>query len=108
MSHVQNDTRKIVESKDITEGIVRMMVIDLRPFDTVEDVDFNQLFKLIFNSFPNPNSFGNPDSLENPDKFENLKFSDIRPDPEKISYSQPDPIFLAHLFKNTVIFINIY
>ena len=56
-----------------------MMVLDLRSFDIVEDVGFNELFKLVPNPFPNPNSFGNPDSLENfesfenPDKFENLE-----------------------------------
>ena len=50
-----------------------MMVLDLRPFDTVEDVDFNELFKLVPNFFPNPNSFGNPSYFGNPDKFENLE-----------------------------------
>ena len=48
-----------------------MMVLDL-PFDIVEGVGFNELFKLVPNPFPNPNSFGNPDSFENPDSFGNL------------------------------------
>ena len=52
-----------------------MMVLDLRPFDIVEGVSFNELFKLVSNPFPNPNSFGNPD------KFKNL---------EKISRSRSD------------------
>ena len=39
-----------------------MMVLDLRPFDIVESVGSNELFKLV------PNSFGNPDSFENPRK----------------------------------------
>ena len=73
MSRVQNVTRKIVKPKDITEGIARMMVLDLRPFDIVEGVGFNELFILVTNSFPNPNSFGNSDSFENPDKFDNLE-----------------------------------
>ena len=60
-------TRKIVKPKDITEGIARMMVLDLRPFDTVEGVDFDELFKLV------PNPFPNPDSFKNPNKFENLE-----------------------------------
>ena len=57
-----------------------MMVLDLRPFDTVEGVGFNELFILVPNPFPNPNSFGNLDSFknlgsfENPDKFENFEF----------------------------------
>ena len=73
------DTRKIVKSKDITEGIARMMVLDLRPFDIVEGVGFNELYILVTNLFPNPNSLGNRDSFENPysfenrDKFENLQ-----------------------------------
>ena len=49
------------------------MVLDLRPFDIVEGVVFNDLFILVTNSFPNANSFGNPDSFENPDKFENSR-----------------------------------
>ena len=49
MSHVQNDTRKIVKPKDITEGIARMMVLDLRPFDIVEGMGFNELFILVTN-----------------------------------------------------------
>ena len=65
MSHVQNDTRKIVKPKDITKGIARMMVLDLQTFDIVEG--FNKLFKLV------PNPFPNPDSFQNPDKFENLE-----------------------------------
>ena len=43
------------------------MVLDLRLFDIVEDVDFNELFKLVLNPFPNPDSF------KNLDKFENLE-----------------------------------
>ena len=50
-SHVQNDTRKTVKRKDMTEGIARMMVLDLRPFDTVKDVNFNELFKLVSQFF---------------------------------------------------------
>ena len=46
MSRVRNDTRKIVKSKDITEGNARTMVLDLRPFDIVEGVGFNELFLL--------------------------------------------------------------
>ena len=69
---MQNDTRKIVKPKNITEGIVRMMVLDLRPFDIVEGVGFNELFKLVSNPFPNLNSFENFDSFENPDFFGNL------------------------------------
>ena len=49
-----------------------MMVLDLRAFDTVEGVGFNELFKLVPNPFLNPNCFGNSDSFENPDKSENL------------------------------------
>ena len=86
MSHVQNDTRKIVKPKDITERSARMMVLDLRPFDIVEGVSFNELFKLVSNPFPNPNSFGNPGSFENPDQFENLV-----PVPKK--FRAPGPIF---------------
>ena len=69
MSHVQNDARKIVKSKDITEEIARMMVLDLRFFDTVEGVGFNELFKLVPNPFSNLNSFGNPDKFENLEIF---------------------------------------
>ena len=46
-----------------------MIVLDLRPFDIVEGVGFNELFILITNSFPNPNSFVNPDSFENLEIF---------------------------------------
>ena len=82
-----------------------MMVLDLRSFDIVEGVGFNELFILVTNPFPNPNSFGNSDSFENsgfsknPDKFEN-------PDLEEISYSRPDLIFrvLAHLYVISVFF----
>ena len=60
------------------------MILNLRPFDTVEGMGFNVLFKsvpnpfssksqLFRNSFENPGSFENPESFENPDKFENLK-----------------------------------
>ena len=69
MSHVQNDTRKIVKLKDVTKGIARTMVLDLRPFDIVESVGFNELFILIIYPFPNPNSFGNPDKFENLEIF---------------------------------------
>ena len=64
MSHVQSDTRNIVKPKDITEGIAQM-ILDLRPFDTVEGVGCNELFELIPNPFLNPNSFGNLDKFEN-------------------------------------------
>ena len=67
------DTRKIVKPEDITEGIARMIALDLRSFDIVEGVGFNELFILVTTSFLNLNSFGNPDSFENPDKFENLE-----------------------------------
>ena len=62
-----------------------MMVLDLRPFDTVEGVGSNELFKLV--------------PFSNPINSRISKFSGIRPDPEKISCSRPDPIFrvLAHL-----------
>ena len=53
MSRVQNDARKIVKPKDRTEGIARMMVIDLRFFDIVED----ELFKLVPNPFPESHLF---------------------------------------------------
>ena len=43
-----------------------MMVLDLRPFDTVKGVSFNELFKLVPNPFSNPNSFGKPDYFGNP------------------------------------------
>ena len=46
-----------------------MMVPDLRSFDIVESVGFNELFVLV----TNPNSFGNLDSFEDPYKFENLE-----------------------------------
>ena len=94
MSHVQNNARKIVKSKGITEEIARMMVLDLRSFDTVEGVGFNELFKLVPNPFPNPNSFGNSD------KFETFEFSGTRHDSEKILCSRTDSIFpvLAHLY----------
>ena len=42
-----------------------MMVLDLRPFNIVEDVGFNKLFKFVLNPFLNPSSFGNPDKFEN-------------------------------------------
>ena len=83
------------------------MVLDLRHFDIVEGVGFNELFILVTNPFLNPNSFGNPNSFENPyscenpDKFPRIsKFSGTRPEPEEISCSRPDPIFrvLAHLY----------
>ena len=64
MSHVQNNVRKIVKPKDITKGIARMMVLDLRPFDIIKGVGFNELFILVTNPFPNPNSFGNPDKFK--------------------------------------------
>ena len=67
MSHVQNDTRKIVKPKDVTEKIARMMVLGFRPFDIVEGVGFNELFIL------GTNPLSNPDSFENPDKFENFE-----------------------------------
>ena len=59
--------RKIVKPKHITDGIARMMVLDLRFFDIVEGVGCNKLFKFVPSPFPNPNSF------ENPDKFENFE-----------------------------------
>ena len=95
MSHVQNDTRKIVKLKDITEGITRMMVLDLRAFGTVEGVSFNELYKLVPNPFSNLNSFGNPGSFEN---LEN--FGKTRLDSKKISCSRLDSTFrvLAHLY----------
>ena len=83
MSRVQNDTRKIVKPEDVTEGIARMMVLDLRLVDIVKGVGFNELFKLVPNPFPNPNSFGNPDSFKNPGTF--TKYPGIRL--EKISCS---------------------
>ena len=61
--------RERLLNQKITEGIARMMVLDLRPFDIVEGVDFNELFKFVPNPFPNPNSFGNPDSFENLEIF---------------------------------------
>ena len=41
-----------------------MMVLDLRLFDIVEGVGFNELFILVTNPFPNPNYFENPDEFE--------------------------------------------
>ena len=41
-----------------------MMVLDLRLFDIVEGVGFNELFILVTNPFPNPNSFENSDEFE--------------------------------------------
>ena len=83
MSYVQNDTRKIVKLKDITEEIARMMVLDLRPFDIVEGVSFNELSRIII-----------------PINSRISKFSATRLDPEKISCSRLDPTFwvLAHLY----------
>ena len=46
-----------------------MMVLDLRPFDIVEGVDFNKLF-ILTNPFLNPNSFEKPGSFENLEIFE--------------------------------------
>ena len=46
---MQNDTREIVKPKDITEGIARMMMLEIC------------------------NYIGNPDSFDNPSKFENLE-----------------------------------
>ena len=46
-----------------------MMVLDPLPFDIVEGVGFNELFKLVPNLFPNPTSLGNPDSFENLEIF---------------------------------------
>ena len=53
---------EIVKLKDITKGIACMMVLDLRTFDIVEGVGYNELFILI----------------TNPDYFENLKISGSR------------------------------
>ena len=44
-----------------------MMVLDLRSFDIVEGMGFNEFFILVTNPFSNSNSF------ENPDKFETLE-----------------------------------
>ena len=80
-----------------------MMVLDLRPFDIVEGVGFNELFILVTNPFPNPNSFENfsriPALSRIPINSRILKFSGTRPDPGEISCSRPDPVFrvLAHL-----------
>ena len=62
------------------------MVLDLRPFDTVEGVGFNELFIFVANPFPNPNSFGNPDYIRESWNFVNFCF-------------RQNPIFwvLAHL-----------
>ena len=56
-----------------TEGIARIMALDLRSFDIVEVMGLNELFIVVTNPFLNFNSFGNLDSLENPDSFENLE-----------------------------------
>ena len=45
------------------------MVLDLRPFDIVEGVGFDELFILVTNPFPNPNSFRYPDKFENLEIF---------------------------------------
>ena len=63
------------------------MVLDLRPFDIVDGVVFNELFKLVTNLFPNPNSFGNPDKFEN-----------IRPDLEEISCSRT-PLLYTYVYR---------
>ena len=72
------DTRKIVESEDITEGIARMMVLDLRSFDTVDDALTNHLFLLPILS-----------RIQTLSKISILsrisKFSSTHPDPEEIS-----------------------
>ena len=47
-----------------------MIVLDLRPFDTVEDVSFNELFTLVPNPFPNPNSFENFEIFGYPSRFD--------------------------------------
>ena len=54
-----------------------MMVLDLRAFDTAEGVSFNELFKLVPNSFENPDFFGNPDKFENLEIFVFPARSDI-------------------------------
>ena len=76
------------------------MVLDLRPFDIVEGVGFNELFIPVTNPFSNPNSF------ENPDKFENLEIFGYPSNLEAISCFRPDPIFrlLAHLHVISIFF----
>ena len=75
------DTRKIVGSKDITEEIARMMVLDLRPFDIVGGVDFNELFILVI--------------LVTAINSRISKFSNTRHDPEEILCSRLD---ITHLY----------
>ena len=81
------DTRKIVKSKGITEGIARTMVLELRSFDIVEGVGFNELFILVTNPFPN--------------SFENLEifWYPSRSRKNFVLPTRPDQIFrvLAHL-----------
>ena len=66
------------------------MVLDLRHFDIVEGVGFNELFILVTNPFLNPNSFGKPDSFENPDKFENFEIFRY-PSRFRKNFRVPDP-----------------
>ena len=66
-----------------------MMVLDLRPFDIVEDVGFNELFKFIPDPFPNPNSFGNSDSFENSNSFENLEIFGYPFQPDILGFCTP-------------------
>ena len=109
MSHVQNDTRKIVKSKDITKGIARMLVLDLRSFDTVEGVGFNELFKLVPNPFPNLNSFANPDKSENIEIFgypsrsrKNFVF------PTRFDISRSLTPLLVILIKNWILYLYLF
>ena len=95
LENIANDTRKIVKPKDITDGIARMMVLELRLFDTIEGVGFNELFKLV--PFTNPNSFEIPDffetlgSFENPDKFETLDIFEYSSRSRKNFVFRPEP-----------------
>ena len=82
---------RLLKPEDITEGIARMIALDLRSFDIVEGVGFNELFILVTNLFPTLSGIPINSSI--------LKFSGTCPDPEEISCSLADPIFrvLAHV-----------
>ena len=67
------------------------MVLDLRSFDVIEGVCFNELFILVTDPFPNPNIFGLfPDSFEDLKIFGyQTKFQVPFPIPKK--FRVPDP-----------------
>ena len=92
MSRVQNDTRKIVKPKARTEGIARIMVLDLRPFDIVENVSFNELFILVTNPFSTLTGVLILSKIP--------ALSRIRPNPEEISCSRLGYFGFSHTSAN--------